>query len=265
MAIYHLSVRTVSRAQGKKGALKRDYVTREGRYKKDESEVLYKESGNLPSWASTDKAFWKAADSFERRNARIGMEIEFALPKELNDEAKITLAKRLRSEVVKQNFPYTMAIHKGQKRQENPHAHLVFSARKLDEFERSKEQFFRRANKRFPERGGALKDRDIKKKTWLRELRETWSELANDQLKIEGQSVRIDHRTLKEQGIERIAGRHIGSDALRMEQRGIKTERGANFVEARLAEKQRSNLQKSLGEVRRDIQRLERKKLNEIE
>ena len=264
MAIYHLSVRTISRAKGKRSGLKRDYITREGRYKKDGDEVLYKESGNLPSWAKTDETFWKGADRYERANARLGIEVEVALPKELNDEAKIILAKRMRTEVVKNKYPYSMAIHKGVKTKGgNPHIHLIFSARTIDGIDRSKEEFFRRANLRQPEKGGAPKDRSITKKSWLKGLRKDWAELANDQLEREGRAQRVSHKSLKDQGVDKIPGRHIGPSVLKMETRGIKTEHGARVVEAKLQAQTHEELLKRLKEVQLQIAKQTRVPLRE--
>ena len=150
--------------------------------------MLYKEAGNLPSWAKTDKDFWKGADRYERANARLGLEVEIALPRELNDEAKIILAKRIRSEIVKDSQPYTMAIHRGVKTAGgNPHIHLIFSERALDGIERDRDKFFRRANTKQPEKGGAKKDRSLKKDRWLEDLRSRWADVVNEQLEREGE------------------------------------------------------------------------------
>ena len=79
----------------------------------------------------------------------------------------------------------------------------MFTTRALDGIERSKELFFKRANSKHPEQGGAKKDRSWQPKERLLELRESWETYCNSALKRAGYDALIDRRTLKEQGIER--------------------------------------------------------------
>ena len=255
MAIYHLNTRTFSRSRGQSASSKRDYVTREGRYQEGALEVLYKESGNLPSFARDGKDFWTGVDLFERANARLGREVEVALPRELSDEGKILLARRLRHAVVGNKHPYTLAIHKGSGR-DNPHLHLIFSTRSLDGVERTKQDFFKRANPDRPEQGGASKSRDFMKKAWLTGLRRTWSELANDALAREGRRERIDERSLSDQGFTRTPQQHLGPKVVAMERRGVRTERATELIrDMDTVEAQRRSLTRQLEEVERELRK----------
>lgn len=56
--------------------------------------------------------------------------------------------------------------------------------------------------------------------------RRRWAELVNTALERAGFEARVDHRTLEEQGIERLPLAHLGPVATRMERRGIQTELG---------------------------------------
>ena len=173
--------------------------------------------------------FWQTADTYERANGRIGREVEFALPKELSRDAQVKLAQAFAREVTKNEHPYTLAVHV--KREHNPHAHLIFSQRTLDGIERPKDQFFKRANSAVPEKGGARKDRVFTKKTWLAETRELWTSHANKALEDAGLDERISDKSLKEQGIGRVPGRHAGPQTFSMVRRGKMSDRADEILE----------------------------------
>lgn len=231
MAIYHLKAQTGSRSRGQSAKAKADYIQREGKYKDQEDKLVYKESGNMPGWAEEEPSeYWQAADTHERANGRLYKEVEVALPKELGEDERITLAREFAEKLTeKENLPYTLAVHEG--RGENPHAHVMISERMNDGVERSPETWFRRANREEPERGGALKTESMKPKAWLAQTRETWEREVNGALEREGHEARVDHRSLEAQGIERVPTRHIGVHAAAMEARGIRTERGDMALE----------------------------------
>ena len=56
-----------------------------------------------------------------------------------------------------------------------------------------------RANKKAPEKGGALKSRSMMSKEWLEQTREAWAQEANQALERAGRGERIDHRSLAAQ------------------------------------------------------------------
>ncbi len=160
----------------------------------------------MPSWATQNPLdFWDAADTFERANAQVYSEFEIALPRELNDEQHLKLVKAFVAAEIGEKHPYTLAIHdvKAMDGGSNPHVHVMFTTRALDGIERPKERFFKRANSKHPEQGGAKKDRSWQPKERLLELRESWETHCNSALKRAGCETLIDRRTLKEQGIER--------------------------------------------------------------
>ena len=168
-----------SRAGGQSALAKSQYIEREGRYEKDGEELEHKENENMPEWARDDpEKYWEAADEHERANGRLYSEVQFALPKELNEderrEAASSFAERLTGG---ERLPYTLAIHRGGANGENPHAHLMFSERGNDGIERSGEQWFKRYNAKAPEKGGARKSRALERA---------------------GRGERIDHRSLAE-------------------------------------------------------------------
>lgn len=206
MAIYRFCLKQGSRADGKSGGSHARYITRTERYRYGAHELTYTESGNMPSWATQNPVdFWDAADTFERANAQVYSEFEIALPRELNDEQRLKLAKAFVTAEIGEKHPYTLAIHEVEAMDggSNPHVHVMFTTRALDGVERPKELFFKRANSKHPEQGGAKKDRSWQPKERLLELRESWETHCNRALQQAGCDALIDRRTLKEQGIER--------------------------------------------------------------
>ena len=186
MAVYHLKMSVGSRAGGQSARAKIDYIEREGRYERDMEELEHSEHGNMPEWAKDDpRSYWEAADEYERANGRLYREVQFALPKELNEGERRELASGFAARLTEgERLPYTLAIHRGDG--ENPHAHLVFSERANDGLERSAEQWFRRANRSEPAQGGAHKSRVAVPRTWLEQTRKAWEREANGALERAG-------------------------------------------------------------------------------
>ena len=226
--MYHLHMSTGSRGGGQSAKAKSDYITRQGKYENQEDKCIYTVSGNMPNFAEENPTeYWQAADNHERANGRLYTEVEVSLPVELSEGAQCVLARGFAQTLTaEKNLPYIVAVHQGYG--DNPHAHIVISDRGNDGIERSPEQWFKRANKENPELGGAAKNREIKSPEWLKETRQTWAEKANQYLKAGGHEKRLDHRSLKEQGINRAPQEHIGPKAWNMSKNGIDTERTRN-------------------------------------
>lgn len=174
--MYHMSYEHTSKAPtatAKNGKTKKPiscvkrfrYITRTKEYAnhKDHAEkVEYVSSGNMPSFCKDrPDQFWEAAELYERKNGRTATSIVLALPKELTPEQRIELTEKIIEQFCnKFNFPYSAAIHNHAgaiSGQDQPHLHLMFSERALDEFDRTAEQFFKRYNDKNPQNGGARK------------------------------------------------------------------------------------------------------------
>lgn len=247
MAIYHLTVRNVSRAGRQSVLAKAQYITRQGKYARQQDKVVHTESGNMPAWArERPLEYWRAADRFERTNGRLGKEVEFALPVELAPRERTELARDfVRDLTRKEQFPFTLAVHEG--RGTNPHAHLIISERANDGIDRTREAWFRRAHPTTPELGGARKSASLRARAWLARTREVWAEKANEALQEAGVYARIDHRSLNAQGIDRVPQQHIGVRALAMEERGVRTERGDRHLQILKANERTENLERERG------------------
>ena len=251
MAIYHLHLSNGSKSGGASAQIRHAYLVREGEYKGREDELVYKESNNLPSWAKSEQDFWSAADTHERKNARVYREFEMALPKELNEREQVKLAQEFARDLTQEHkLAYTMAIHS--KQGHNPHVHVMYSERRDDGVEREKELHFKRANKEQPWKGGAAKVPEMRGKQWLNEVRQQWEVSANLALEQAKRPERIDCRSYEAQGINRTPQVHLGVQASAMARRGVETERLVQYKQI----EQVQNLEKALERFEKERQEL---------
>ena len=186
MAIYHAHVSSGSRAGGQSGAAKVAYVLREGKYAR-RYDLVVSGHGNLPAWAGGDpRSLFAAADLHERANGRLFLEIEVALPNELAETQQHELVRSIAAAVTAPGLPFTYAIHAGRPKSSgepaNPHVHILISERVDDGVPRDAEQWFRRANSKRPELGGAAKHRGLKERSWVDDTRKLIAGLMNEHL-----------------------------------------------------------------------------------
>jgi hypothetical protein len=79
-----------------------------------------------------------------------------------------------------------------------------------------------------PDGFAAMKDLTMDRREQLAECWEKWAHLTNRHLERHGHDARIDHRSLKEQGIDREATMHLGYAASVMAERGMVQQRSAD-------------------------------------
>ena len=170
------------------------YITRTAHYKNHKDnlheKVEYVKSGNMPSFAENrPDLFWEATHNYERKNARTAASQVIALPKELTVQQRIELAEALIKKFTEEfNFPYTAAIHNHTGEiggQDQPHLHIMYCERSVDEHNRTAEQFFSRYNDKDPASGGAQKitpDVRGKGKTIINEMRVDTEVIINEHL-----------------------------------------------------------------------------------
>jgi len=240
MASYHLSVKTGGKGNAHPHA---DYISREGKYAREkDSDLEHNESGNMPAWAAHKPTeFWKTADMSERANGCTYREIEIALPRELKTEQRLELVRDFVRQEIGDRHAYQFAIHNPKAAiagGEQPHAHIMFSERLNDGIHRDPEQYFRRANSKAPESGGAKKVRfgetPTERKEHLVAQRERWADLQNQYLERYQHTDRVDARSLKAQGIEREPERHLGAGQVQR----FDTEQLQAILERREAERE---------------------------
>ena len=249
MAIYHLSVKTISRSAGRSataaaayraGVEIADARTGEVHDYRRKGGVVHSElvlPVGAPEWAQDRAALWNAAEAAEvRKNSTVAREFEIALPTELSEEGRLALAVDLAREIVaRHGCAVDVAIHEpgrdGDSR--NHHAHLLLSTRRL-------------GPDGFTDKTRELDQRQSGEVDYWRSR---FAELQNERLMEAGLSARVDHRSLKAQGEDREPTRHIGPSATGFERRTGQASRRRLAVEADIAE--RLQLAKEAGELAR--------------
>jgi hypothetical protein len=217
MASYHCTVKVGGKG---KAASHAAYISREGKYSGSEryEDLEATSYGNMPQWAEHDTAnFWSGADEYERANGATYREIEVALPRELSPEQRRELVEDFIQQELGDRHAYQWAIHTPKaalEGGEQPHAHIMYSERTRDGLDRDPQQYFKRYNAKNPERGGCRKD-SAGTEERLQATRERWANIQNEHLERHGHAARVDHRSLKEQGIDREPERHLGGRGVR--------------------------------------------------
>ncbi|MDO9420324.1 MAG: MobA/MobL family protein [Herminiimonas sp.] len=230
MASFHHCIKS-----GKKGtaADHAAYIGRKGKYNQRE-DLIVEGHGNMPEWANSNPyAFWRAGDKHERANGAVYREHEIALPSELTLEQNLDLVKDI-IETLIGDKPYQYAVHAPCSSIEgatNTHVHLMFSDRLQDDIDRP--PLFKRYNAKQPENGGCKKDSGGKSRILLRkeliQTRKNCADLQNAMLESHGHTSRVDHRTLKAQGINRLPEYHLGSTRIQ----ALSADDKADIVNAR--------------------------------
>lgn len=158
-----------------------------------------------------------------------------ALPNELNSEQQRQLVNDLLPGLVGDK-PFQLAGHapvSSLQGEVNSHVHVMVSDRLPGGIERGPERTFARYNGNDPAAGGCRKDSGGRTPMELRDkvirTRELVADIQNRHLAMHGHSDRVDHRSLKEQGVERDAERHLGVARLK----AMSAELKAEYVAAR--------------------------------
>lgn len=255
MALYRLSVKVGSKGSGRAHF---DYISGDGKYKRigTEDDIRLTRSNGIPSWAKSPRDFWKeeekVGDGFRK--------IELALPIELEQKNQEQLVEQFVRYNLK-DYPCTYAIHDS-KDGKNPHVHIMFSERKRVENreEPSRENFFKksRTRKDGTVSGGYAKDTTITKgagrKQWLLDLRQDWERGQNIYLERANTPARVDCRSLKDRGLDRVPQIHVGAKAWRMKER---SERFCENMEIISANTNMKRISAELDELHRSIERVE--------
>lgn len=185
------------------------YIMRQGSFAGRDDFVGW-DYGNMPNWATHDpEAFFLASEKYERANSPAFIAVTFSLPNCLSTEQNLHLASKIMNAIAR-GMPYMFAVHEliaFQSGVQHPHVHGMLSGRVDDGIDRPPAQTFRRYNSKHPERGGCrkigcgIRPAEIKNSTI--EMRRIIAEAINDELRAYGFDDRVDHRTLREQGIAR--------------------------------------------------------------
>lgn len=293
MAIFHLQVRSGSRAEG--GALNHGrYIRRDSRYsgkfedkRSDHEEVVL----NLPGWARSSDDAWAMIDKHERKNASSYREFEISLPIELTRDDN----RRLTKEWVEREFPNHFVEIGLHWKDGNPHAHVQVCERIGIHLKASAEAAFKRPASAYRHRktgeivqptpdqiansGCKKSDRftgnhlvqepgepvfDYKKrvkkirKAALVEVRASWADAINAVLPAHVE--RVSHLSNEARGLDKPASAHVSRAVRGMAKRGIKSPQLAVVAELEdrrayvISERLAADRAAKVGEVRGENQ-----------
>jgi ATP-dependent exoDNAse (exonuclease V) alpha subunit len=158
-----------------------------------------------PGWVFDPGQLWNTVERSEKRvDAQLAREFILAVPPELSaDEQFKTAVDWAKKELVTSGMVAEISLHHPASGT-NPHVHILCTMRKID-----------------GEKFSAKKPREWNDVGLLVKQRETWAEAVNAALENAGRPERVDHRTLKAQGIEREPQPKIGVAATAMKRKGL--------------------------------------------
>lgn len=173
------------------------------------SEVMLPDGA--PEHLADRERLWNAVEAGEKRiDAQLAREIEFAIPRELDQAEGIRLARDfVQTEFVTRGMIADLNVHwdVGADGMAKPHAHVMLTMREVGE------------------EGFGPKVRDWNRTDLLERWRGSWAEHANRRLAELGIDARVDHRSLQAQGIDLEPQHKIGPAASRMAEQGLASER----------------------------------------
>lgn len=251
MAVYRCSVSVVSRNKGRSSTTAAAY--RSGERIEDRrtglvfdygrrSGVLHSEiiaAEDVPAWVHDRAELWNRVEETEKRkDSQVAREVLLSLPDELTDKQRLELVREyVREQFVDKGMIADVCIHAPGKEgdERNQHAHVLLTMRPLD-----------------GEKFGA-KAREWNDKEQVEVWREQWAEHQNRTFEKLGLAVRVDHRSLEAQGIDREPEPKLGPTVSAMERRGIDTDRGDERREVMARNVERDELHRQYDEVCRKL------------
>lgn len=149
----------------------------------------------MPEQPEQLRAWFNAAESRDRKNARVCDKVMLALPRELDAEARYELVRAFAENMTRGEAPWFAAFHDLGKDAANPHCHLII-------------------RDRHPETGKRVIGMSESGST--ERLREAWERECNQALELARQPARVSRLTLEAQGIQREPTIHEGVRARQM-------------------------------------------------
>ena len=255
MAIYHMSIKNISRGRGKTaiaaaayraGTILTDNETGITHNYAKKSEVIYTEiilPEHAPAEYATREILWTEVQKIETQDrARLAREWEVALPNELDLDQSKTLVQDFAKSLAAEGMCIDVAIHW---KDGNHHAHILGTTRPIDKDgkwapkERKGYKLDAEGNKipvidtktgkqKIGARGRKMWQREtVQANNWnkrekIEEWRKRWADCCNKYLAREKQ---LDHRSYERQGLMQLPTVHEGYAARLMEQRGSASDR----------------------------------------
>ena len=160
---------------------------------------------NSPQWSAHTASLWNKVELTEKRkDAQLAREFILSVPRELNAKEQFELAVGwAQKELVSKGMVAEVSLH-NPKSGKNPHVHILCTMRTIND-----DQF------------SAKKPREWNDKALLVHQRESWANDVNAALEKAGRSERVDHRSLKDRGLDQIPQPKIGKEAMGLHKRGV--------------------------------------------
>ncbi|MFV5409757.1 MobQ family relaxase, partial [Acinetobacter towneri] len=236
MAIYHCTTKTVNRSSGRTAVASMAY--RAGEKLEDKRTGLTHDFTRKDGVAHTEivsnlnieidrSQLWNLAEQSEnRKDARTAREWVIALPDELDADQRKDLAKAFATALVdRYGVIADLAIHEPSKggNDKNHHAHIMLTTRKAELDPENNLTLTTKAEielsnaKRKSLGMGTTQDE-------IKQIRETWANLANRALERAGIQEKIDHRSYADQNNGLQATIHEGTKVTQLRRKGIDTE-----------------------------------------
>ena len=225
MSLFSISTKTLSKNSTTKATGHYISITRQKSFSKIKDKIYYEE-GQLPQCDEIKSMidYWKAADTYVRKNGRTCRQIFIALQEEFTVDQNIELVEKLLDHFkIRENYTYCFAIHSkttnNNLMHQNVHAHIMFNERTLNpnrHFQKASEIFARYNGIKLQDKKGGLKiDRYFKSKEFLQTMRKYWADINNEKFEELEINKKISEKTLKAQREELEAeGRHEAAQKL---------------------------------------------------
>ena len=205
MAIYHFSVKNISRSDGRSAVAcsayrsgekliddrqgkEQDYTRKTG----VEFTKIYAPEDTNPELLDRNQLWNKVEQVENRKNSQLAREFEIAFPHELNAEQRQSMLNDLCQDIVKRHgVVVDAAIHaphtKSGSDERNYHAHIMFTTRSIDEH---------------GDLGKKTREFNDNGKQEVEFWRENFADLSNKHLARAGYLSEVDHRSYADQGID---------------------------------------------------------------
>lgn len=249
MAIVHISTKAISRKAGQSAVASAAYragvILKDERYNKSHdyskksgvmsADIILPTALKAKGLTVSREELWNKAEEVEgRSDSRVAREWLINLPYELDEAKRKALAHEFTQALAdKYNIIADCAIHSPSKKEvargadpRNYHAHILVTTREaqLDAdgtlfFDKQFKIPFEWSNKKRDANGLQSSIQEIK------DIRQLWVDMANKALVGLGLA-KLDARSFKDQGLDRLPTIKMGVDATNMERKGINTEQG---------------------------------------
>jgi hypothetical protein len=202
------SVAHAAYQRGEKIIEEGDHVTHDYRAKSGvvHSEIMLPD-GAPPGFMDA-QTLWNAVENKEKRkDAQLAREFIVGLQREFTLEEQIeVLREYIQENFVDKGMCADFSVHN--KKDDNPHIQVMLTTRHIS-----------------PD-GFGLKNTTWNENSIFLEWRKNWADVNNRMFERKGLEQRIDHRSYKDQDIDREPMVHLGYQAAALERKGIQTERG---------------------------------------